>query len=338
MSSEMSPSKADFQVVLGQARELVKDQLAMTEQVIMQVAENAPAGISDRLVSLFGRKGKRIRSTLLCLIANCGANAPDKARVAHACASVELLHLASLVHDDIIDGTELRRGQITAHKEWGTQVAVLVGDYVLSQSMRCVIDEEARNVPVIISDAADKLIVGEIMELDHCGEMALSREMYNEIIDRKTAALIEAAARIGGIMAGFDKPLVDDCARMGAHFGLAFQIIDDLLDYGFGSKNLDKAKFTDLSNGLITLPLLYYFEDCSAEERAEMESLIKRVATDDVAGEIIARLNAKKSFEKAKAEAQEHLEQALQIADKFPKNNFTDEIVAMFSSMSDRGN
>ena len=334
----MSPSKADFQVVLGQARELVRDQLAMAEQVIMQVAHTAPAGISERLVSLFGRKGKRIRSTLLCLIANCGANAPDKDRVAHACASVELLHLASLVHDDIIDGTELRRGQITAHKEWGTQIAVLVGDYVLSQSMRCVIGEEARNIPVIISDAADKLIVGEIMELDHCGEMNLSREMYYDIIDRKTAALIEAAARIGGIMAGFDKPLVDDCARMGAHFGLAFQIIDDLLDYGFGSKNLDKAKFTDLSNGLITLPLLYYFEDCSAEERAEMESLIKRVATDDVAGEILERLNAKKSFEKAKAEAQDHLEQALQIADKFPKNNFTDEIVAMFASMSDRGN
>lgn len=334
----MSPSKADFQVVLGQARELVKDQLTMAEQVIMQVAYTAPAGISERLVSLFGRKGKRIRSTLLCLIANCGANAPDKDRVAHACASVELLHLASLVHDDIIDGTDLRRGQITAHKEWGTQIAVLVGDYVLSQSMRCVIGEEARNIPVIISDAADKLIVGEIMELDHCGEMTLSREMYNDIIDRKTAALIEAASRIGGIMAGFDKPLVDDCARMGAHFGLAFQIIDDLLDYGFGSKNLDKAKFTDLSNGLITLPLLYYFEDCSAEERAEMESLIKRVATDDVAGEILERLNAKKSFEKAKAEAQDHLEQALQIAEKFPKNNFTDEIVAMFASMSDRGN
>ena len=334
----MSPSKADFQVVLGQARALVQEQLERTEQVIMQVAENAPAGISDRLVSLFGRKGKRIRSTLLSLIANCGEKAPDLDRVAHACASVELLHLASLVHDDIIDGTELRRGQITAHKEWGTQVAVLVGDYVLSQAMRCVINENARNIPVIISDAADKLIVGEIMELDHCGEMDLSRAMYNEIIDRKTAALIEAASRIGGIMAGFDAPLVDECAKMGAHFGLAFQIIDDLLDYGFGSKNLDKAKFTDLSNGLITLPLLYYFEDCSAAERAEMESLVKRVATDDVSGTILERLNAKKSFDKAKTEAQEHLEKALEIADKFPRNQFTDEIVAMFASMSDRGN
>ena len=334
----MSPTKADFQVVLGQARELVKDQLAMTESVIMQVAKTAPAGISDRLVSLFGRKGKRIRSTLLCLIANCGEKVPDMARVAHACASVELLHLASLVHDDIIDGTDVRRGQKTAHKEWGTQIAVLVGDYVLSQAMRCVIDEEVRDVPVIISDAADKLIVGEIMELDHTGEMTLSRAMYSEIIDGKTAALIEAAARLGGIMAGFDKPLVDDCARMGAHFGLAFQIIDDLLDYGYGSKNLDKAKFTDLSNGLITLPLLNYFEDCNATEHAEMEELVKKASEEGVPEKILERLNAKKSFDKAKAEAQDHLEQALQIAEKFPKNNFTEEIIAMFASMSDRGN
>jgi len=334
----MSPTKADFQVVLGQARELVRESLERTEQVIMQVAETAPAGISERLVSLFGRKGKRIRSTLLCLISNCGDKAPDVNRVAHACASVELLHLASLVHDDIIDGTELRRGKLTAHKEWGTQVAVLVGDYVLSQSMRCVIDEEVRNVPVIISDAADKLIVGEIMELDHCGEMTLSRAMYNEIIDRKTAALIEAAARLGGIMAGFDEQLVNECAKMGAHFGLAFQIIDDLLDYGYGSKNLDKAKFTDLSNGLITLPLLYYFEDCNAEERSEMEALIKKASEAGVAEQILERLNAKKSFDKAKAEAQEHLEKALEIAEKFPKNKFTEEIVAMFASMSDRGN
>ena len=307
----MTPSKADFQAVLGQARDLVRNQLDLTEKTILRVAETAPAGIADRLQTLFETKGKRIRSTLLCLISNCGNVAPDASRVAHACASVELLHLASLVHDDIIDGTELRRGKATAHKKWGTQVAVLVGDYVLSQSMRCVIDERDREVPVIISDAADKLIVGEIMELDHCGELGLSRETYNEIIDAKTAALIEAASRIGGIMAGFDKPLIDECAKMGAHFGLAFQIID---------------------------ALLYYFEDCNADERSEMESLIKRVATDDVAGEILARLNAKKSFDKAKAEAQEHLEQALQIADKFPKNNFTDEIVAMFSSMSDRGN
>ena len=333
----MSPTKADFKAVLSQARDLVKEALDQTEHVIMQVAQNAPAGISDRLESLFSRKGKRIRSTLLCLLANCGTQKPDINRVAHACAAIELLHLASLVHDDIIDGTDVRRGQKTAHREWGTQVAVLIGDYVLSQSMRCVIDEDS-NIPGIISDAADKLIVGEILELDHCGDMSLSREAYNEIIDGKTAALIDAAARLGGIMAGFDQPVVDECAKMGTHFGIAFQIIDDLLDYGYGSVNMDKAKFTDLSNGLITLPLLYYFEDCTAEERAEMESLIAKASEEGTPEKIHDRLMTKKSFAKAKAEAQEHLEQALAIADKFPKSNFTEEITAMFASMSERGN
>ena len=333
----MSPTKADFKAVLSQARNLVREALDQTESVIMQVAKNAPAGISDRLQSLFTRKGKRIRSTLLCLLANCGTQKPDIERVAHSCAAIELLHLASLVHDDIIDGTDVRRGQKTAHREWGTQVAVLIGDYVLSQSMRCVIDEDS-NIPGIISDAADKLIVGEILELDHCGDMYLSRQAYNEIIDGKTAALIDAAARLGGIMAGFDQPMVDECAKMGTHFGIAFQIIDDLLDYGYGSVNMDKAKFTDLSNGLITLPLLYYFEDCTAEERAEMESLIAKASEEGTPEKIHDRLMAKKSFAKAKAEAQEHLEQALAIADKFPKSHFTEEIVDMFSSMSERGN
>ena len=333
----MSPTKADFKAVLSQARDLVREALDQTEQVIMQVAQNAPAGISGRLESLFSRKGKRIRSTLLCLLANCGTQKPDIKRVAHSCAAIELLHLASLVHDDIIDGTDVRRGQKTAHREWGTQVAVLIGDYVLSQSMRCVIDEDS-NIPGIISDAADKLIVGEILELDHCGDMYLSRQAYNEIIDGKTAALIDAAARLGGIMAGFDQPMVDECAKMGTHFGIAFQIIDDLLDYGYGSVNMDKAKFTDLSNGLITLPLLYYFEDCNAEERTEMESLIAKASEEGTPEKIHNRLMAKKSFAKAKAEAQEHLEQALAIADKFPKSDFTDDLVAMFSSMSERGN
>ena len=334
----MNPTQADFQAVLSHARELVKDQLQMTEKVILDVAKNAPAGISDRLETLFQRKGKRIRSTLLCLIANCGKNPADISRVAHACAGIELLHSASLVHDDIIDDTDLRRGQKTAHREWGTQVAVLIGDYVLSQSMQTVIEEPERNIPVILSKAADQLIAGEILELDHCGDMGLSFELYNRIIDGKTAALIDAAARIGAILAGFDKPLVDRCAEMGSHFGIAFQIIDDLLDYGYGSKNLDKAKFTDLANGLITLPLLYYFQDCSPAERQEMEELIKRAAEEGVPQTIIDKLQGKGAFDKAKAKAQDHLEKALEIAQNLPSGNFTEEIVAMFASMSDRGN
>lgn len=334
----MAPSKEDFQTVLAQARKLVQEQLKLTEKVIFGVAQNAPAGIGERLESLFQRKGKRIRSTLLCLIAQSGSQKPDSLRVAHACAGIELLHLASLVHDDIIDGTDIRRGQKTAHKEWGTQVAVLIGDYVLSQAMQCVIDEESHDIPTVLSKAADKLIAGEILELDQSGNMRLSFEEYDRIIDGKTAALIAAAARIGAILAGFDKENIDRCAQMGSHFGIAFQIIDDLLDYGYGSKNLDKAKFTDLSNGLITLPLLYYFENSSAEERREMEDLIKRASEDNIPAQIKEKLSIKGAFDKAKATAQNHLEKALEIAQTLPNSKFTDEIVAMFASMSDRGN
>ena len=334
----MNPTQGDFQAVLSHARELVKDQLQMTEQVILDVAKNAPVGISDRLDSLFQKKGKRIRSTLLCLIANCGKEPADFSRVAHACAGIELLHSASLVHDDIIDDTEVRRGQMTAHKEWGTQVAVLIGDYVLSQSMQTVIEEPERNIPVILSQAADQLIAGEILELDHCGDMGLSFETYNRIIDGKTAALINAAAKIGAILAGFEEDLVKKCAEMGSHFGIAFQIIDDLLDYGYGSKNLDKAKFTDLGNGLITLPLLYYFQDSNPDERNEMELLVKKAAEEGVPQSIIDKLHRKGAFDRAKAQAQDHLEKALEIAQGLPDSNFTDEIVAMFASMSDRGN
>lgn len=334
----MAPTKADFQTVLTQARTLVQEQLKLTENVIFGVAKNAPAGISERLESLFQRKGKRIRSTLLCLLAQSGSQKPDPLRVAHACAGIELLHLASLVHDDIIDGTDIRRGQKTAHKEWGTQVAVLIGDYVLSQAMQCVIDEESHDIPTVLSKAADKLIAGEILELDQSGNMRLSFEEYDRIIDGKTASLIAAAARIGAILAGFDKENTDKCAQMGSHFGIAFQIVDDLLDYGFGSKNLDKAKFTDLGNGLITLPLLYYFESCNAQERSDMESLIAKADQPDIPEKIIEKLNEKDAFKKAKANAQDHLEKALVIAQGLPSSTFTDEIIQMFSSMDNRGN
>lgn len=334
----MAPTKADFQTVLSQARELVKEQLAQTEKVIFDVAQKAPAGISERLESLFNRKGKRIRSTLLCLIAQSGFQKPDSLRVAHACAGIELLHLASLVHDDIIDGTDIRRGQKTAHKEWGTQVAVLIGDYVLSQSMQCVIDEESHDIPTVLSKAADKLIAGEILELDYTGDMHLTFETYDKIIDGKTASLIAAAARIGAILAGFNDEWADKCAQMGSHFGIAFQIVDDLLDYGFGSKNLDKAKFTDLGNGLITLPLLYYFDSSNAQERAAMETLIAQADQAGVPEKIIAMLNEKDAFKKAKACAQDHLEKALVIAQGLPNSTFTEEIIQMFSSMDSRGN
>ncbi|MCK9182888.1 MAG: polyprenyl synthetase family protein [Fibrobacteraceae bacterium] len=330
--------KQSFQNVLSLARGQVQEYLTKADDVVADVARSAPVGVSSRMGKLIQRKGKKIRSTILSLLACTGKELPDLDRVAHACAGIELLHLASLVHDDIIDETTMRRGERTAHMEWGNKIAVLIGDYILSQAMRCVINEKTREIPLVLSSAANNLIVGEISELDSTGDLNLSLAHYNEIIQGKTAALVDASARIGALLAGFDAKVVEECGKMGTHFGLAFQIIDDLLDYGIGAKDLDKAKFTDISNGLVTLPLIYYFESCPAEEKASMKELLSHAAENDIPEKICAKLESSNAFEKAKNCALEHVKAAIDISKKLPPSKNMDTLTAFFFSMSDRQN
>lgn len=335
----MNPAEhPSFQAVLTSARGKVQAYLDRSDEVIADVARLAPKGVSERMAKLIARKGKKIRSTFLALIATSGKEAPDISRVAHACAGIELLHLASLVHDDIIDETTVRRGQRTAHVEWGNKVAVLIGDYILSQAMRCVINEETREIPLLLSSAANRLIVGEISELDSAGNFDLSLERYNAIIEGKTAALVEASAKIGAYIAGFDADRIEKCGRLGAHFGIAFQIIDDLLDYGVGASNLDKAKFTDISNGLVTLPLIYYFQTVSPEEKNALIALLKKAAEPDVPEEICRRLQLAGAFDKAKETALGHISDAMEISDSLPATELIESLKTFLFSMTERGN
>lgn len=337
----MSVNPADhpsFQAVLTSVRGKVQDYLDRSDEVIAEVARLAPGGVSERMAKLIARKGKKIRSTILALIATSGKDTPDASRVAHACAGIELLHLASLVHDDIIDETTVRRGQRTAHVEWGNKIAVLIGDYILSQAMRCVINEESREIPLLLSSAANRLIVGEICELDSAGNFDLSLERYNAIIEGKTAALVEASAKIGAHIAGFDKDRIEKCGMLGAHFGIAFQIIDDLLDYGVGASGLDKAKFTDISNGLVTLPLIYYFQKVSPEEKNALLALLKRAAEPDVPEEICRRLQSAGAFDMAKETALGHISDAMEISDSLPATELVESLKNLLFSMTERGN
>lgn len=332
MSNDVSQ---DFRSILDSAKLVVKNELELTEQVMLDVAKAAPAGISERLEHLMQRKGKRIRSTLLSLVASSGETR-DTARIAQTCAGIELLHLASLVHDDIIDSTEMRRGVKTAHKEWGSQVAVLIGDYLLSQAMRSVMNDQSSDTPRILSDAADALIIGEIQELDNCGDFELSYDTYMQIIKGKTAALSDAAARLGALLAGFDKDQIEKCGKMGADFGIAFQIIDDLLDYGYGAKDLDKAKFTDIANGLMTLPMIFYFEKCNEAEKNEMKKLIANASETGIAEKIHSLLNESGAFERTKKTAIEFLDSAVDIAEGLPSPTISEHLAAMFAAMAGR--
>ena len=159
-------NKTPYQVVLKEARELITPGLILTDEKIQEIADKAPGELRTRLSKVLARKGKRIRSTLLFLLASTTIDPNDEKyahRLAAVAASIELLHLASLLHDDVIDEQDIRRGEPTAHAQWGNKMAVLVGDYALSKALCLVMDDDDRRVPSWVSESTAKLVAGEVL-------------------------------------------------------------------------------------------------------------------------------------------------------------------------------
>ncbi len=239
---------------LDQARLSVQSGLDDSWSLLVQQADDAPGELSSRLRSLFGRQGKRVRSTLLLLTAELGV-ASDRRVALHSAASIELLHLASLAHDDVIDESDLRRGEASAPSRWGNQMAVLVGDYAFARSMRLAIDTGSARIVEAINAVSCMLTAGEVAELDLARAPEPTLDAYREVILLKTACLLETCCLCGALAGGLDETASQASARFGRHFGMAFQMCDDLLDLG-GVADLDKPARTDLANGLLNLPAL----------------------------------------------------------------------------------
>jgi geranylgeranyl pyrophosphate synthase len=311
-----SSPKLRFQESLLKARLTVEPKLALAEKIMLEIAQGAPGELAERIEKLVSRKGKRVRATMVFLLH--GINELDDERAARVAASIELLHLASLVHDDIIDASEMRRGELTAHAEWGNKIAVLVGDYLLSKSMELVVGDEARRIPILLSRVSSRLAEGEVLELDWSGKDNLSYEQYIHVIDGKTGSLLEACGECGAILAGLNQEQINAAARMGRAFGLAFQIVDDLLDFGVGAQELGKATYADLNNGLVTLPLLYHYQTCSEEEKQSMKELISQSQEKEIQEQIYARLEASGAFAQTQEKAQELLKEAQEMLDILP--------------------
>ncbi len=327
-----------YQNVLQQARLNIQDGLELTETFIQDIANNAPGSLKDRMLTITARPGKRVRSTLLFLIAQTGQGQPALERIAKAAASIEMLHLASLLHDDVIDSTDLRRGEPTAHSLWGNQLAILVGDFTLSKALELVVSDIDNRIPIKVSQASSQLVAGEILEIDLTGTQ-LTQAEYFEVIDGKTAALIEAAAACGAILAQHSPEQIIALTQMGRQFGIAFQIIDDLLDFGFGASDLGKAKFSDLSNDVMTLPMIIYMEESSAEKQEEMR-LLRNTAIENSESrtQITKILSDSGAFLKTQKIALDLVQSALQTINSLPQSKGKEHLLAMCGSMAVRSN
>lgn len=233
---------------------------------------------STILIPLIGKHiinggGKRIRPLFLLMSADlCGYEGRDRALFG---AIIEAIHTASLLHDDVIDEAETRRGKTAAHRIWGNQVVVLVGDYLYSNSLRLAVGKKNQKIMEALSEATTRMTEGEILQLHKTGDPSITVEEYYKIISAKTGILISAACRIGAILAGQSEEREKAMADFGLKTGIAFQLADDILDYIAQQNDLGKKLGKDLEEGKITMPLIHLLKVAPAAEKQEVIKIIE---------------------------------------------------------------
>ncbi|MFZ5861949.1 MAG: polyprenyl synthetase family protein [Nitrospirota bacterium] len=219
--------------------------------------------------------GKRIRPLLLMISARVsGFEGPSDQTVTLASA-VEYIHAATLLHDDVLDDATLRRGKDPAHAVWGNRATILVGDYLYTKAVCLAVQIGLLEVDSILANACRVMAEGEALQLLHCGDLSLTDAAYLKIVECKTAALLSAACRLGGVISGAPWRTKDALGQFGMHLGIAYQVADDTLDYVADQGRLGKALGKDLSEGKITLPLLHLLRSVNGTERRLVETVVR---------------------------------------------------------------
>jgi len=219
--------------------------------------------------------GKKIRPLLTLSSAKlCGYEKGN--RDVNLAACVELIHNATLLHDDVIDNSKLRRGIKTSNTIWGNQSSILVGDYLLSRCFEMMVEDGSTEILKLLSSTSSKIAQGEVLQLEYKGEIDILEETYFNIINSKTAALFAAATRVGACIANKNKKEKDALESYGRNLGLAFQIADDALDYYSTKTTFGKEIGKDFYEGKVTLPIIFLCQKCDAEEKIFLEKIFKK--------------------------------------------------------------
>ena len=224
--------------------------------------------------------GKRLRPMLLTLCAHaCGYQGQSHIPLA---AIIEFIHTATLLHDDVVDESDLRRGQQSAHAVWGNAASVLVGDFLYSRSFQMMVGLDSMRIMGVLADTTNTIAEGEVQQLLNMGDPEVSQSRYMQVIQNKTAKLFEAACRLAGIISEQPHEIEQALATYGKHLGAAFQIADDVLDYNGEADTMGKNAGQDLAEGKPTLPLILARERCNEKERGLLDTAIRSGGADDL--------------------------------------------------------
>jgi octaprenyl-diphosphate synthase len=266
----------------------VRDDLVLVEQEIAEQSGAASEPVSEIARYLLGGGGKRLRPALLLLSAGySGYTGPSAIRLA---AVVELIHSATLIHDDVIDGADTRRGRPSANSRWGNHRSVLAGDWLYMQSFRMALEERKFKVLDILIDLTQNMVEGEVAQLTSLGRMDLDEQGVLDLAARKTACLFSGCARLGGVLGSLTPDEEQALADYGRYAGVAFQLVDDLLDFTASPAQLGKPVLSDLKEGKVTLPLIYALESDGAAGRRLVRTVLEEKGFHTVRSEEISAL------------------------------------------------
>lgn len=275
---------------------------------------------------IIGAGGKRLRPALVLLAA--GALGYRGTHHHELAAVVEFIHTATLLHDDVVDESDLRRGRETANALFGNAASVLVGDFLYSRAFQIMVEIDDMRVMSVLSDATNVIAEGEVLQLMNCHDADVDEVRYLQVIRYKTAKLFEAAAQLGAILGGGSKETEQRLAEYGMHLGTAFQLIDDVLDYSGAETETGKHLGDDLAEGKPTLPLIYVMQNGTPEQAACVRGAIENGGRDDFAA-VLAAIRATGALEHAKKQAQAEADLAVAAVETLPASTYKDSLLEL---------
>ena len=311
---------------LEEIRALVAEDLQSVDQTIVQRLASDIVLVNQVSQYIIGAGGKRLRPLSVVLAARaCGHQGQKHIPAA---AIIEFIHTATLLHDDVVDGSDLRRGRNTANQVFGNEASVLVGDYLYSRSFQMMVELGDLRIQEVMANATNTIAEGEVLQLMNAHDPETTEQRYLEVIYRKTAKLFEAGAQMAAIVSGSPREIEQSMVDYGRHLGTAFQLVDDVLDYKATAEELGKNLGDDLAEGKPTLPVIYALAHAPAAEATRLREAIETGGIDDL-DQITRLIETSGGLEYTARMARREKELAVEALGRLPASKYRDALVTL---------
>ena len=318
---------------LNSIKKPIEKELKLFEEHFRESMRSKVALLDKVMYYIVKRKGKQVRPMLVFLCAKTCGEINKSTYVASS--FVELLHTASLVHDDVVDDSSKRRGFFSVNALWKNKIAVLVGDYILTRGLLIALKDKEYDHLQIMSDAFQMITEGELLQISKARKLDIKEDVYYEIIRQKTASLLAAACSMGAISANKDPEIVESFRLFGEKIGMAFQIKDDLFDYG--KMDIGKPRGIDIKEKKMTLPLIYALQSADRETRRRIINGIKKRSDDDqFVKEVIQFVHSSQGLDYAEQVMYNFRDEALKILHTFPENDARNSLEELVMYVTER--